>query len=435
MNLLRLSLRPLPAALSFVLGSAHFWRAGMPALSVCCVVWVFLVWCRSDWIRRVSLVLLPLLAGRWIWAAAQFVQLRIFMEQPWMRLACILLGVAAFTAVSALLLTGKWGDIRQGKETGVLRSAACLGTVAVLSPLLFVAPQVFLIERLIPGGAPLQILLAGLWGSWVAGKLADRKAAVKTRLRVWRLFSLVFFAQLALGIAGYGLFLMTGTLHLPVPGMILAAPLYRGGGLFMPVLFAVSVLLVGAAWCSHLCYFGVWDATAAAGRKIHPVPRWMAWSRLGMLAVVIVLPVVFRLSGVPADVAVGFGLLLGIALIPALILFSHRHGFAGYCLGVCPLGLVAGWLGRLSPWRIRKTAACTGCGACTHVCRYGAMTPEHLALGKPGSTCTLCRDCLVVCRHGGLTMTLWGHESAVAETVFIVLVSVLHAAFIAVARV
>ena len=28
-------------------------------------------------------------------------------------------------------------------------------------------------------------------------------------------------------------------------------------------LFGFSTLLAGAAWCSHLCYFGVWDASAA----------------------------------------------------------------------------------------------------------------------------------------------------------------------------
>ena len=137
-----------------------------------------------------------------------------------------------------------------------MRTAALFGTIAILTPLLFVAPQVFLTERFLPGWAPLHILLAGFWASWVASRLGDRDAAPRTRLFIWRLFSVAFFVQLALGLAGYGLFLMTGNLHLPVPGMILAAPLYRGGGLFMPILFGVSVLLAGAAWCSHLCYFG-----------------------------------------------------------------------------------------------------------------------------------------------------------------------------------
>ena len=261
MSIMRSILCLTPSSLAFVLGGAHFWRAGQYPFSVGCMLFALLVWRREAWIRQVTLVLLPLLAARWVWAAAQFVQIRMFMEQPWMRLACILLGVSLFTATAALLLEGKTGDAwyARGRKRALMRTAAFFGTIAILTPLLFVAPQVFLTERFLPGWAPLHILLAGFWASWVASRLGDRDAAPRTRLFIWRLFSVVFFVQLALGLAGYGLFLMTGNLHLPVPGMILAAPLYRGGGLFMPILFGVSVLLAGAAWCSHLCYFGVWD--------------------------------------------------------------------------------------------------------------------------------------------------------------------------------
>lgn len=84
-----------PSSLAFVLGGAHFWRAGQYPFSVGCMLFALLVWRREAWIRQVTLVLLPLLAARWVWAAAQFVQLRMFMEQPWMRLACILLGRVA----------------------------------------------------------------------------------------------------------------------------------------------------------------------------------------------------------------------------------------------------------------------------------------------------------------------------------------------------
>ncbi|MFR7886976.1 MAG: hypothetical protein ACLU4B_00345 [Bilophila wadsworthia] len=253
MSIMRSILCLTPSSLAFVLGGAHFWRAGQYPFSVGCMLFALLVWRREAWIRQVTLVLLPLLAARWVWAAAQFVQIRMFMEQPWMRLACILLGVSLFTATAALLLEGKTGDAwyARGRKRALMRTAAFFGTIAILTPLLFVAPQVFLTERFLPGWAPLHILLAGFWASWVASRLGDRDAAPRTRLFIWRLFSVVFFVQLALGLAGYGLFLMTGNLHLPVPGMILAAPLYRGGGLFMPILFGVSVLLAGAAWCSH----------------------------------------------------------------------------------------------------------------------------------------------------------------------------------------
>ena len=149
---------------------------------------------------------------------------------------------------------------------------------------------------------------------------------------------------------------MTGKLHLPVPGMILAAPLYRGGGLFMPILFGVSVLLAGAAWCSHLCYSGVWDTVAASGRKALPPPRWMPRLRLVCLrAHPGTSP---SSSGCPARQprsAVALGLAFGLLLLPVAALLSRRYGSACYCLAVCPLGLVARWLGKIAPWRIRRT--------------------------------------------------------------------------------
>lgn len=437
MSTMRSILCLFPSSLAFVLGGAHFWRAAQYPFSVGCLLFAILVWRREAWIRQALLVFLPLLAGRWVWTAAQFVQLRMFMEQPWMRLACILLGVSLFTATAALLLEGKTGDAwyARGKEKAFMRTAAFFGAIIILTPLLFVAPQVFLTERFLPGWAPLHILLAGFWASWVASRLGDREAAPRARLFVWRLFSVVFFAQLALGLAGYGLFLMTGNLHLPVPGMILAAPLYRGGGLFMPILFGVSVLLAGAAWCSHLCYFGVWDAVAAAGRKAAPPPRWMPRLRLVSFGLMLAVPVALRLAGVPTGAAVALGLALGLLLLPFAVLLSRRYGSACYCLAVCPLGLAANWLGRIAPWRIRRTDTCTRCLACTRVCRYGALTPDRLQEGRPGPGCTLCRDCLSVCRHDGLAMTLYGKTCGAAESGFVVLLSVMHAVFLAVARV
>lgn len=120
MSIMRSILCLTPSSLAFVLGGAHFWRAGQYPFSVGCMLFALLVWRREAWIRQVTLVLLPLLAARWVWAAAQFVQIRMFMEQPWMRLACILLGVSLFTATAALLLEGKTGDAWyvRGQEEG-----------------------------------------------------------------------------------------------------------------------------------------------------------------------------------------------------------------------------------------------------------------------------------------------------------------------------
>ncbi len=126
---------------------------------------------------------------------------------------------------------------------------------------------------------------------------------------------------------------------------------------------------------------------------------------------------------------------LGLLLLPVAVLLSRRYGSACYCLAVCPLGLVANWLGKIAPWRIRRTDACMHCLACIRVCRYGALTPERLKEGRPGPGCTLCRDCLSVCRHGGLAVTLYGKTCGAAESSFVVLLSIMHTVFLAVARV
>ena len=92
-----------------------------------------------------------------------------------------------------------------------------------------------------------------------------------------------FFGQLALGIFADPIFLMTGKLHLPIPAVILAGPLYRFEGLFMPILFISTLLLSGPAWCSQLCYFGAFDAWSARGkleRKRFPYHKQMRYSIL-----------------------------------------------------------------------------------------------------------------------------------------------------------
>ena len=111
MTTMRLILCLVPSSLAFALGGAHFWRAGQYPFSVGCMLFALLVWRREAWIRQAVLVLLPLLAARWIWTAAQSVQLRMFMEQPWMRLSCILLGVSVVTAAAGVLLGGKTGSV------------------------------------------------------------------------------------------------------------------------------------------------------------------------------------------------------------------------------------------------------------------------------------------------------------------------------------
>ena len=85
-----------------------------------------------------------------------------------------------------------------------------------------VKPPMLLAERLIPGAGAVQIICAGFYSAWLTGLFMNPENSLKFRPRVWMLFSVVFFAQLFLGLAGIEKMLMTGKLHLPLPALIIA---------------------------------------------------------------------------------------------------------------------------------------------------------------------------------------------------------------------
>ncbi len=328
---------------------------------------------------------------------------------------------------------------------GVLRrllpqAVIFVATTAILAALVFAAPfPVLLAERFKPGTGWIEAVLLGLYAAWVGGRLLDRTTSARTRLFAWILFSCVFFLQLVLGLAGVRKTLMTGALHLPIPALIVAGPLYRGTGLFMPILFASTVLIAGPAWCSHLCYFGAWDGLCASRRaRAGRMPAWTSRARILILGASIAAPVALRLAHAPAAAAVGLSAAFALAGGAVMVVLSRKRGTMVHCTGYCPIGLIATVAGRLSPWRLRISRECTFCGRCQAVCRYGALERRDLERGKPGITCTLCGDCLGSCEGGRIRFGLYGFRGAEAEgvrTAFIAVVTVIHAVFLAVARI
>ena len=229
---------------------------------------------------------------------------------------------------------------------------------------------------------------------------------------------------------------MTGALHLPVPALIVAGPLYRGEGLFMPLLFLATVLLVGPAWCSHLCYVGAWDLTLAQRRKRpEGLPRWRSWARAGMLVLVAGGAVLLRLLGAGPGAALAAGAGFGLAGVAVMLLASRRTGTMVHCTLWCPIGLLAVALGRLSPFRMHIGPGCNRCNVCSRACRYDALGPEEIARGRPGARCTLCGDCVSACHARLLGYRLPGLSPARARTVFVGLVAAVHAVFLGVARI
>lgn len=435
----------IPCLLAFALLAAHEARSGDWGMAAAWGVAAGLACSRHGWARVAAAVALYAGGLLWVSTGVELVRLRMAFGMDWLRLAAVMAAVTGLTLAAWLRLMGEAGGRRHhhGRDTAWPQAAAFLLTVGLLwlirQRAAGIAP--LLSDRFLPGSGPLQIALAGTYAAWVAGPLLDPVRARAVRPRLWGLFSAVFFGQLALGLLGAHGMLMTGALHLPVPTLILAGPLFRGEGAFMLALFGFSVALLGPAWCSHLCYIGAWDDTCArlrgcAGRggKPAPLPRWAVALRWCLAAAVFAVAWGMGRAGVPVSVAVVAAGLTGLAGVAVMVAVSTRRGMMAHCSAFCPMGAVSSLLGRIAPWRLRVGAECTRCEACLSACRYNALDLRALEAGRPALSCALCRDCIGACRHGALHLTLPGVSSAVAWRIFAVLAAVLHTVFLNVAR-
>lgn len=380
-----------------------------------------------------------LLCGTWFWVAqtVDLVSWRVQMGFPWARVAVILGAVSLLHAVGLMLLLGESGRrvYGDGDAHPWVRSLAFGGTGMFLLVAVNATPVSLLLgERFFSGSELFWVGLFSVYAGVVAGRLLV--ASARTRTWIWSAFSLIFFVQLLLGLSGFRQFLMTGNLHLPVPALILSGPIFRGEGVFMPLLLAVSLLLVGPAWCSHLCYIGAWDDRLSGWgpKRPRPLPPWAPKVRAAILLGALALPLGLRILGASWIWGLSAAMAFGMVGVGVMLLWSRQSGVMVHCTLWCPIGLVNNLVGRLSPWRVRIAPECTACGLCSRACRYNALTPADLQRKKTGMTCSLCGDCLAQCPHGHLAYTFAGRQRWSRE-VFVVLVTVLHTVFLAVARI
>ncbi|WP_243438156.1 4Fe-4S binding protein [Fundidesulfovibrio soli] len=404
-----------------------------------------LIFTRREFPRRANQALA--LAGSLITVDTMlhFVRLRQATGEPWLRLAVILSVAALVTALAAWALeqplfarnSRAKADASGPREFPVAGFAAWAVALALLAVVqLKVRPPMLLAERFAHGAGWLEISLLALYAGFTAEALCDPLRASKARRRAWGLFSLAFFGQLALGLAGFKDFLMTGALHLPVPALIVAGPLFRGEGLFMLCLFSATVLLVGPAWCSHLCYIGAWDSAMSQARKRpSAAPAWLRRGRILLAAAVFGVAWALGRMGVTSMTAVWLAGGFGLAGVGIMAFASRRTGVMAHCSGWCPMGLLAGLAGKLSPWRLRIGSGCKGCGVCSLACRYDALRPEDLGRKRPGVSCSLCRDCLGACPKSEMELTFLGRSGPWVWATFSAVVAALHAVFLGVARI
>lgn len=430
------------STLALVLLGAHSLRQGNHGLTAAFLLVAGLQFSRQAWVRLVAIA--ALLWGGFIWAnvTVDFISFRQAMGMPWERLAWIMGGVIVFDALALGALVSKAGDsfFDKNEPEAPARAAMFILTVFGLAMARSkVSFPILLADRYLAGWGWLEIALLGLYAQWIGSMMLAPKGHRTVRPRIWALFSAVFFGQLLLGLLGMERMLMTGSLHLPVPALIAAGPVFRGEGFFMIILFSVTVLLVGPAWCSHLCYIGAWDDVMSRRGK-RPAPdsllgRLSVYGRAGTLVLVIGAAIVMRAMGVPGLTAVGAAAVFGLVGIGLMVFASRRAGMMTHCTAYCPMGLIANVFGKISPWRVRIGDDCTKCGACITRCRYNALDHFSVERGRPAISCTMCGDCMSACAHNQIGYRFPGLKPETARTVFIVLVTSLHAIFLGVARI
>ncbi len=316
----------------------------------------------------------------------------------------------------------------------MLASAAFTG--GLLSVVQSNVHPMLLAERFVPGSGWVEVGLLSIYAAIVCGAMLDPVRQPRWRRWTWRVFSVAFYGQLLLGLAGIEKCLMTGKLHLPVPAVIAAGPAYRGGGFFMLGLFLTTLVLVGPAWCSHLCYLGAWDDVAAS-RTAFPraLPRWVRPGKIVFALAVLLAAFLMGLAGIDGTTAAVVGGIFGIAGVVVMARFSARTGTMAHCLFWCPIGVLATRLGRISLFRLTIRSSCTGCRLCFRACRYDALHPEDLERGRPAASCTLCGDCIQSCRHDSIRYRFSRYGMPAVRHVFIVFVASLHAVFLGLARI
>ncbi len=439
-NFFSVLLRLFPVILALIVLAAHFSRHQIAPLTFYFLLFPLLFFIKRDWVKKVTIIILIFGFAEWIRTTYILTSLRIQMHMPFLRMILILGATATLTLVSGLVFKSEKLKKRfsESAHTSNMSTWAFLLTSTILTIAVLKSPlQILLLDRFLPGTGGAEILFLSAYSAFIAEKLFTTRKIERLRSKIWLLFSIVFFTQLILGLFGFHKFLMTGELHLPVPAMIVGGPIYRGYGFFMPILLTITILFVGPAWCSYLCYIGAWDNSNALKQKI---PKHFSvkyrFIQGGILLLVALTAYLLRANGVDWVIASVLGGLFGIVGVGIMLTLSRKRGVLVHCTTYCPIGIITTSLGKLNPFRIRiNRETCTDCMACTFACRYNSLTPENVKSGKAGFFCTLCGDCLTACPHTSIEYSFYNKASIKARKAFFVLIAVFHAVFLGVARI
>jgi polyferredoxin len=425
--------------LCFLLLGAHYLRLEQMGMLILMLSFPVLLLFKRMWADLVLSIALLLGGILWIFIALSLIKVRISLSEPWMRLLVILSFVTLITFYGSYLMwKAAYSKNNYSKEEIYIPSFFAF----LITFLLFlfvrwrVSFDILMFDRFFQGLGLIQIFLLSSYSAWITERMMNKDNVKSLRLKIWSLFSFVFFLQFILGVSGLDVFLMTGNLHVPVPAVILGGPIFRGSGFFMPILFTTTLLIAGPAWCSYFCYIGAWDNLFSQKRDVPDMTfRSKLLYRFIILFIVVAAAIGLRLMGVSGINAAFAAIFFGIIGVGIMAFISRKRGVMVHCVSYCPIGLIGNFLGKLSPFKVRINSSCNQCMACRQSCRYGALTKENIVSGKPGLTCTLCGDCLSYCKENAIHYTFPFINNENSRRVFIVVVVIIHTICLGIARI
>jgi polyferredoxin len=292
-----------------------------------------------------------------------------------------------------------------------------------------------LAERFFKGGGWIEIIFISLYGAFVINKMKDPLNVPVWRKITWTVFSIAFFSQLFIGLAGADKFLMTGKLHLPIPMMILAGPIYRGQLSVMTILFLSTVFLTGPAWCSQLCYFGAFDNLASGGKTTKEILKYKGAIKSTVLIIVIAVALILRMMKVNMLISTIIASAFGLGGVSIMLFLTLKRKKMVHCVMYCPIGTIVNVLKHVNPFRMYIDQSCTLCMNCVKFCKYDALNPKDIKNLKPSITCTLCGDCLAGCHHNSIRYKFLNMKPEQSRNLYLILTISLHAACLALARI
>jgi NAD-dependent dihydropyrimidine dehydrogenase PreA subunit len=189
---------------------------------------------------------------------------------------------------------------------------------------------------------------------------------------------------------------------------------------FISMLWFLGLVVVtyffGKTWCGWLCHLGALQDVLfrAPGRKwltTEKSQRIIKYIQIGLLVVLIVQLVITRsiifVKYDPFKVAYNlFSSNITGYILLVLLLVSSVLIYRPFCRIACPVGLLLGWVTKISGAKklVIAESGCSNCKSCVRSCKQQAIHSVDAKIKINTEDCILCGDCIGTCKKGLLSV-------------------------------